>query len=78
MLDFKVLAGGAVLARVDAGKEQLDRRVRYDAKQLVTYSPVTENVATGMTLAELCEAAITLSDNTAGNLLLSASAGRKD
>ena len=68
---FKLLAGAAVLARVDAGKEQLDRRIRYDAKDLVTYSPVTEkHVATGMTLAELCDAAITLSDNTAGNLLL--------
>jgi beta-lactamase class A len=60
-----------VLARVDAGKEKLERRIRYDAKDLVTYSPVTEKrVAAGMTLAELCDAAITLSDNTAGNLLL--------
>ena len=73
---FKLLAGGAVLARVDAGKEQLDRRVRYDAKHLVTYSPVTEkHVETGMTLAEICEAAITLSDNTAGNLQLAAIGG---
>ena len=73
---FKALAAGAVLARVDAGNEQLDRRIRYDAKHLVTYSPVTEkHVATGMTLAELCEAAITLSDNTAGNLLLAAIGG---
>ena len=73
---FKLLAGGAVLARVDAGKDRLDRRIRYDAKHLVTYSPVTEkNVATGMTLAELCDAAITLSDNTAGNLLLATIGG---
>ena len=37
----------------------------------MTYSPVTEqHVNDGMTLAALCEAAITLSDNTAGNLLL--------
>jgi beta-lactamase class A len=73
---FKLLAGGAVLARVDAGKDRLDRRIRYDAKHLVTYSPVTEkNLATGMTLAELCDAAITLSDNTAGNLLLSTIGG---
>ncbi len=73
---FKALAGAAVLARVDAGKEQLDRRVRYDAKHLVTYSPVTEkHVETGMTLAEICEAAITLSDNTAGNLQLGAIGG---
>jgi len=73
---FKALAGAAVLARVDAGKEKLDRRLRYEAKHLVTYSPVTEkHLATGMTLAEICEAAITLSDNTAGNLLLSAIGG---
>ena len=73
---FKALAGAAVLSRVDAGKEQLDRRVRYDAKHLMTYSPVTEkHVDTGMTLAEICEAAITLSDNTAGNLQLAAIGG---
>ena len=73
---FKLLAGAAVLARVDAGKEQLDRRIRYEARHLVTYSPVTEkHIATGMTLAELCDAAITLSDNTAGNLLLSSLGG---
>jgi len=73
---FKALAAAAVLARVDIGKEQLDRRIRYEAKHLVTYSPVTEkNVETGMTLAEICEAAITLSDNTAGNLQLAAIGG---
>jgi beta-lactamase class A len=45
--------------------------VRFEAKDLVTYSPVTkEHVASGMTLAEICEAAITQSDNTAGNMLL--------
>jgi beta-lactamase class A len=37
----------------------------------VDYSPVTgEHVADGLTVAQLCHAAITLSDNTAGNLLL--------
>ncbi len=49
---------------------------RFSAKDLVTYSPVTEkHTADGMTLAELCDAAITLSDNTAGNLLLAALGG---
>lgn len=69
---FKVLAGGAVLARVDAGQESLDRRIRFTADEIVTYSPVTERQAggAGMALAALCEAAITRSDNTAGNLLL--------
>jgi len=73
---FKALAAAAVLARVDAGKDQLDRRIRYEAKHLVTYSPMTErHIETGMTLAEICEAAITLSDNTAGNLQLAAIGG---
>ncbi|MFH5924781.1 class A beta-lactamase [Roseomonas xinghualingensis] len=68
---FKVLAAAAVLARVDAGKERLDRLVPYGSGDLVVYSPVTkERTGAGMTLAELCAAAITLSDNTAGNLLL--------
>ena len=73
---FKLLASAAVLARVDAGKERLDRRVAYAKSDLVTYSPITEkHVGDGMTLSELCEAAITLSDNTAANLLLASLGG---
>ncbi|MDO9710183.1 class A beta-lactamase [Paracraurococcus lichenis] len=74
---FKLLAAGAVLARADAGQESLDRRIRFRPEDLVTYSPATGPRAggEGMTLAELCEAAMTLSDNTAGNLLLSAIGG---
>ncbi|MEM6774469.1 MAG: class A beta-lactamase [Pseudomonadota bacterium] len=73
---FKPLACAAVLARVDSGSEQLDRRLPFSAADLVTYSPVTRNrVTTGISVAEACEAAITLSDNTAGNLLLSAIGG---
>ncbi len=69
---FKLLAAGAVLARADAGQDRMDRRIYYAREDLVTYSPETEKHAgsDGMTLAALCEAAITLSDNTAGNLLL--------
>src|SRR6187399_2891703 len=74
---FKVLAAAAILARVDAGKEQLARRITFDASALVTYSPVSEKHAggDGMTLAEICDAAVTLSDNTAANLLLAAIGG---
>uniref|UniRef100_UPI00311CE1F0 TEM-1 Variant 80.a n=1 Tax=Escherichia coli TaxID=562 RepID=UPI00311CE1F0 len=76
MSTFKVLLCGAVLARVDAGQEQLDRRITYTKADLVTYSPVTEkHVGDGMTVAELCEAAITMSDNTAANLLLTTIGG---
>ena len=69
---FKAIAAGAVLAAVDAGREHLDRRVRFDAGEVVTYSPITKERAggNGMTVAELCEAAVTRSDNTAGNLIL--------
>lgn len=74
---FKLLAAGAVLSRVDAGQDQLDRRVRFPKEELVTYSPATEKAAggAGMTLAAICEAAITLSDNTAGNLMLNVLGG---
>ncbi len=74
---FKFLAAALVLARVDRGEEKLDRRIVYSGKDLITYSPVTkEHVGPGgMTLAEICEAAVTLSDNTAGNLMLASFGG---
>lgn len=74
---FKLLAASAVLARVDQGDERLDRRVQFAPDDLVTYSPATQPRAggAGMTLAELCEAAVVLSDNTAANLLLGAIGG---
>ncbi len=68
---FKSLLCGAILARVDAGEEDLDNHVSFLAEDLVTYSPITErHVGEGMSVGKLCEAAITRSDNTAGNLLL--------
>lgn len=73
---FKLLATAAVLARVDAGKETLDRRIVFTRSDLVTYSPATEkHVGDGMAMAAICEAAVTLSDNTAGNLMLEALGG---
>jgi len=74
---FKLLAASAILSRVDAGKDRLDRRIRFEAHDLVTYSPVTKDHtgAPGMTLEDLCAAAMTASDNTAGNLLLTALGG---
>jgi beta-lactamase class A len=74
---FKLLACAAVLARVDAGEESLDRRIRFQPADLVSYSPVTETRAggDGMMLAEICTAAMTRSDNTAGNLILASLGG---
>jgi beta-lactamase class A len=71
---FKLLVAGAILARVDAGKERLDRRIRFEARDVVTVSHITQGRTggEGVTLAELCDAALTESDNTAANLLLAA------
>ncbi|HEY6259207.1 MAG TPA: class A beta-lactamase [Xanthobacteraceae bacterium] len=69
---FKLLAAGAILARVDAGKDLLERRIRFEPRDVVAVSHITKERTggEGMTVAELCEAAITVSDNTAANLLL--------
>lgn len=69
---FKFLAATAVLARVDAGRERLDRWIPYGRSALLDYAPVTRAHAGagGMSLDALCAAAIEYSDNTAGNLLL--------
>ncbi|HEX4586051.1 MAG TPA: class A beta-lactamase [Burkholderiaceae bacterium] len=69
---FKLLATAVVLHRVDLGQESLDRRVRFSEADLVEYSPFAKTRASGQgaTLGELCKAAMTLSDNTAANLLL--------
>ncbi|MFL6585065.1 MAG: class A beta-lactamase, partial [Chthoniobacterales bacterium] len=76
---FKLLAVAAVLKRVDEQKEQLDRFVRYNEKDLLEYAPVTRaHVGEGgMKLGELCAATIEQSDNTAANLLLDSMGGPK-
>ncbi len=74
---FKFLAAAFVLARVDRGEERLDRRIVYSTQDLVTYSPITKDHVgpAGLSVAELCDATMTLSDNTAGNLLLASFGG---
>ncbi|MGY4476782.1 class A beta-lactamase [Bradyrhizobium sp. USDA 3364] len=68
---FKAMLSAAVLHRVDRGESRLDQRMQVEAKDILAYAPVAkQRVGSGMTLAELCEAAVTLSDNTAANLLL--------
>ncbi|MCZ8253419.1 MAG: class A beta-lactamase [Hylemonella sp.] len=68
---FKWLLGAHVLRRVDLGLERLDRTIVYGPEAIIPWSPVTATrVGQGMTLAELCEATITLSDNAAANLIL--------
>jgi len=73
----KFLAVALVLARVDAGQERLDRRIVVPREAVLNWAPVTSKRVggEGMTVAELCEAAITVSDNTAANLLLDSAGG---
>ncbi len=69
---FKLALAGAVLARVDAGKESLDRRLAYTSADLLAYAPITREHAKegSMSVGALCAAAVEVSDNTAANLLL--------
>ena len=74
---FKWLLAACVLARVDRGREQLDRRLAFGAKDILLNSPTVEDAlkAAGgqhmeLTIAALCEAVITVSDNAAANALL--------
>ncbi|WP_396890755.1 class A beta-lactamase [Mycobacterium sp. Z3061] len=49
----------------------LDQRVTFTKADITSPSPIAEqHVDTGMTVGELCDAAIRYSDNTAANLLL--------
>ncbi|MEV6633573.1 class A beta-lactamase [Actinoplanes sp. NPDC051470] len=65
---FKALAAAAVLDNTTDA--DLDRIVHYTRADLVDYSPITSlHVDEGMPLGDIASAAITVSDNTAGNLL---------
>ncbi|MFC8194467.1 class A beta-lactamase [Streptomyces sp. NPDC057298] len=71
---FKALEAGAVLRKYSLSG--MDKVISYSSEDLVANSPVTEkHVETGMTLSELCDAAVRYSDNTAANLLFEALGG---
>jgi beta-lactamase class A len=74
---FKLLTAAAALKRVDDGAERLDRTIAYGPNDLLEYAPIAKaRVAEGgMTVADLCAAAIDWSDNTAGNLVLQSIGG---
>ncbi|MEQ8206510.1 MAG: class A beta-lactamase [Woeseia sp.] len=69
---FKPLLVAAVLAEVDAGTLNLEERYGIEDVDMQSYSPVVGKLAANETisLSELCAAAITISDNTATNMLL--------
>ncbi len=68
---FKLVLAARILARVDQRKEQLDRRLPVAKSDIVSHSPAVEKRVGGdISIRELCEATVTLSDNAAANLLL--------
>jgi beta-lactamase class A len=69
---FKWVLAAAVLARVDQGSLTIDQRVPIGPSDLLDNSPITgRRVGEGaLTIADLAEATVTVSDNAAANLLL--------
>nr|WP_244409933.1 class A beta-lactamase [Streptomyces albofaciens] len=66
---FKGLAAAAVLHRHPLS--HLDTIVTYTEADLMKHAPITrKHVTSGMTVGQVCDAAIRFSDGTAGNLLL--------
>lgn len=74
---FKLLLAARILHLSQLGEFPLEQALLYEKRDLVPYSPVTEKFADaqGMTVRELCEAAVVASDNTAANLLLNLQGG---
>jgi beta-lactamase class A len=69
---FKASLAAFVLSRVDRGEDQLERMIPYGPGDLLPYAPTAkQNLAKGaMSVADMCQAAVELSDNTCANLLL--------
>jgi beta-lactamase class A len=75
---FKASLAALTLSRADRGKEDLERMIAYGAGDIQDfYAPVArQNLAKGrMSVGEMCEAAVELSDNACANLLLASGGG---
>jgi beta-lactamase class A len=69
---FKASLAAFVLARADRGEERLDRMLAFGPQDLLEYAPAArQNLAKGaMSVSDMCEAIVELSDNTCANRLL--------
>ena len=68
---FKLLLVSAILDTSVQQPALMQQVQSYRQSDLVEYSPITEkHVGTGMSVADLCAAALQYSDNTAANLLI--------
>src|SRR5690606_17899731 len=68
---FKLFLAACVLGRVQDGRAQLDRAIPVGERDMVSHAPVTgPAVGSALTIAQLCKAAVEVSDNPAANILL--------
>ncbi len=78
---FKVIGVAAILKQSMADNHLLHEMINYDEKDVVFWSPTTTqrlvDGASGMTIFDLCAAAISYSDDTAINLLVKKLGGPK-
>lgn len=66
----KVIGVAAILKKSMTDNQLLQETIKYKKSDLSNWNPITEkHLSEGMTIAELCKAAISYSDNTAMNLL---------
>jgi beta-lactamase class A len=68
---FKMFLAAAILERVQQGHEQLDRPIAITAADIIPHAPTTEPaVGRALTIEQLCQATVELSDNPAANILI--------
>ena len=70
---FKVILVGAILKKSESNQNLLTKVIHYTQTDIDQsgYAPITsKHLKEGMTIEELCAAAISYSDNTAANLLI--------
>ena len=73
---FKASLAAFVLARVDRGQDKLENMIGFGPEDLLDYAPAARQklvqnlVRSAMSVTDMCEAAVELSDNTCANLLL--------
>ncbi|AXH60562.1 class A beta-lactamase [Acinetobacter sichuanensis] len=76
MSTFKPLACAKLLHDVETAKLSIDRSVKIEEQDLITWSPITEKlVGESFSLKQACTAALVMSDNTAANIVLDGISG---
>ena len=68
---FKMYLAAATLLRVQAGQERLDRAIPITRADMISHAPTTEpSVGATLTIEQLMQGTVELSDNPAANILI--------